>query len=221
MTRTKQVNNENGVVLNRDFPRRGRSLIMVPEELRRLYPNAKPEYIEMALERFGDYECGEGESKIARFSTLVQVKPDQGLALKGKQQDRSRAKHQRAVKLEAKGVAHALVVALSEKLRTKQPRTRDRPEDAEVKHEQQLVDDRHARHLLGSDLPNHDVVQKAYEIGNTVLNEDRHHNGKQRSVKRAASNIFFERHFFTFLSSLFTLLFTSAYPQYLRSRLRS
>ena len=51
MTRTKQVNNENGAVLNRDFPRRDRSLIMVSEELRRLYPNAKPERIEMALPR--------------------------------------------------------------------------------------------------------------------------------------------------------------------------
>ena len=59
MVRKKQVNNENGAVLNRDFPRRGRSLIMVPEELRRLYPNAKPEHIEMALERFSDYECGD------------------------------------------------------------------------------------------------------------------------------------------------------------------
>ena len=71
MTRKKQVNNENGAVLNRDFPRRDRSLIMVPEELKRLYPNAKPEYIEMALERFGDYECGEGESKIELFGKVV------------------------------------------------------------------------------------------------------------------------------------------------------
>ena len=59
MVRTKQVNNEHGAVLNRDFPRRGRSLIMAPEELRRLYPNAKPEHIEMDLKRFGDYECDE------------------------------------------------------------------------------------------------------------------------------------------------------------------
>ena len=51
MVRTKQINNENGAVLNRDFPRRDRSLIMVPEDLRRLYPNAKPEQIEMALPR--------------------------------------------------------------------------------------------------------------------------------------------------------------------------
>ena len=77
MVRKKQVNNENGAVLNRDFPRRDRSLIMVPEELRRLYPNAKPEHIETVMERFGDYECGEGESKIARFTALVQVKRDQ------------------------------------------------------------------------------------------------------------------------------------------------
>ena len=45
MVRTKQVNSPNGAVLNRDFPRRGRSLIMVPEDLGRLYPNAKPEHI--------------------------------------------------------------------------------------------------------------------------------------------------------------------------------
>ena len=71
MTRTKQINNENGVVLNRDFPRRSRSLIMVPEELKRLYPTAKPEYIEMALERFSDYECDEGESEIELFGKVL------------------------------------------------------------------------------------------------------------------------------------------------------
>ncbi len=71
MVRKKQVNNENGAVLNRDFPRRDRSLIMVPKELRRLYPNAKPEHIEMALERFSDYECGEGESKIELFGKVL------------------------------------------------------------------------------------------------------------------------------------------------------
>ena len=71
MVRKKQVNIENGAVLNRDFPRQGRSLIMVPEELKRLYPNAKPEHIEMALERFSDYECGEGESKIELFGKVL------------------------------------------------------------------------------------------------------------------------------------------------------
>ena len=71
MTRRKQVNNQNGAVLNRDFPKRNRSLFIGKEELCRLYPNAKPEHIEMALERFGEYECGEGESKIELFGKVL------------------------------------------------------------------------------------------------------------------------------------------------------
>ena len=71
MVRKKQVNIETGAVLNRDFPRRDRSLIMVPKELKRLYPNAKPEHIETAMERFRDYECGEGESKIELFGKVL------------------------------------------------------------------------------------------------------------------------------------------------------
>ena len=84
MTRKKQVNNQNRAVLNRDFPRRGRSLVMVPEELRRLYPNAKPEHIEMALERFGEYECGEGENKIELFGkVLAAVIIDESIGKRG------------------------------------------------------------------------------------------------------------------------------------------
>ena len=84
MVRKKQVNSENGAVLNRDFPRRSRSLIMVPEELKRLYPNAKPEHIEMALERFGEYECDEGESKIELFGkVLAAVIIDESIGKRG------------------------------------------------------------------------------------------------------------------------------------------
>ena len=84
MVRKKQVNSENGAVLNRDFPRRDRSLIMVPEELKRLYPNAKPEHIEMALERFGEYECDAGESKIELFGkVLAAVIIDESIGKRG------------------------------------------------------------------------------------------------------------------------------------------
>ena len=90
MVRTKQVYNENRAVLNRDFPRRDRSLIMVPEELRRLYPNAKPEYIEMALERFGEYECDEGESKIELFGkVLAAVVIDETIGKRGRKHGNS------------------------------------------------------------------------------------------------------------------------------------
>ena len=85
MTRKKQVNNQNRAVLNRDFPMRSRSLIMVPEELRRLYPNAKPEHIKIALERFGDYECSEDESKIELFGkVLAAVIIDESIGKRGR-----------------------------------------------------------------------------------------------------------------------------------------
>ena len=73
MIRKRQVNSKktNRAVLNRDYPRRSRSLIMVPEELRRLYPNAKPEHIEMALERYNRCERDEGESEIELFGKVL------------------------------------------------------------------------------------------------------------------------------------------------------
>ena len=84
MTRKKQVNTENGAVLNRDFPKRNRSLIMVPEELKRLYPNAKPEHIEMVLERFSECECDDGESKIELFGkVLTAVIIDESIGKRG------------------------------------------------------------------------------------------------------------------------------------------
>ena len=84
MIRKKQVNNENGAVLTRNFPSRGRSLIMVPEELRRLYPNAKPEHIEMALERYVQHERDEGESEIELFGkVLAAVIIDESIGKRG------------------------------------------------------------------------------------------------------------------------------------------
>ena len=69
MVRTKQVNNENRAVLNRDFPRQGRSLIMVPEEMRRFYPNAKPEQMKKVMrsaysKEYIDYVCVDALGKL-------------------------------------------------------------------------------------------------------------------------------------------------------------
>ena len=71
MTRRKQVNNENGAVLNRDFPRRSRSLIIGSEELRRLFPNVKPEYIDLAIKRFSNYRSGDDENEIEAFGKIL------------------------------------------------------------------------------------------------------------------------------------------------------
>ena len=71
MARKKQVNSKNGAVLNRDFPRRGRSLVIGAEELRRLFPNVKPEYIDSAIKRFGNYRFGDEESGIEVFGKIL------------------------------------------------------------------------------------------------------------------------------------------------------
>ena len=71
MTQKKQVNNENGAVLNRDFPRRGRSIIIGAEELRRLFPNIKPEYIDLAIKRFSDDRFGDDENEIEVFGKIL------------------------------------------------------------------------------------------------------------------------------------------------------
>ena len=71
MSREKQVNSKNRAVLNRDFPRRGRSLIIGAEELRRLFPNVKSEYIDLAIKRFGDYRLGDDENEIEVFGKIL------------------------------------------------------------------------------------------------------------------------------------------------------
>ena len=84
MTRKKQVNNENGAVLNRDFPRQDLSLFIGKEEFCRLYPNAQQEYIETAMERFRDYECSENENKIELFGkVLAAVIIDESIGKRG------------------------------------------------------------------------------------------------------------------------------------------
>ena len=71
MVRKKQVNNENGAVLNRDFPRRDRSLVSVPEEVRRLYPNVKIEHLARALELYKGQRFDDGERTTGAFGKVL------------------------------------------------------------------------------------------------------------------------------------------------------
>lgn len=67
----KKVNIEKRAVMAREEPSCDRSFVMVPEELRRLYPNVKEEYIERALEDFGKYKFNDGESVIQAFGKVL------------------------------------------------------------------------------------------------------------------------------------------------------
>ena len=71
MTKQKQTNNETGAVLTREIPEQNRSLITVPQELRRAYPNVKPEYMQKALERCRVQQCPEDETTIGWFGKIL------------------------------------------------------------------------------------------------------------------------------------------------------
>ena len=71
MTKQKQTNNETGAVLTREIPEQDRSLITVPQELRRAYPNVQPEYMQKALERCREQPCPEDEPTISWFGKIL------------------------------------------------------------------------------------------------------------------------------------------------------
>ena len=71
MTKQKQSNNETGAVLTREMPEQDRSLITVPKELRRAYPNVQPEYMQKALERCQEQQCPEEETTIGWFGKIL------------------------------------------------------------------------------------------------------------------------------------------------------
>ena len=71
MTKQKQTNNKTGAVLTREIPEQDRSLITVPKELRRAYPNVKPEYMQKALERCREQPCPENETMISWFGKML------------------------------------------------------------------------------------------------------------------------------------------------------
>ena len=66
-----KLNNETGAVLNRDFPRRGRSLVSVPDEVRRLYPNVKVEYLAETLAIYRERRFDDGGSTTDAFGKVL------------------------------------------------------------------------------------------------------------------------------------------------------
>ena len=66
-----KLNNDNRAVLNRDFPGRDRSLVSVPEEVRRLYPNVKVEYLAEALAIYKERRFDDGDSTTDAFGKVL------------------------------------------------------------------------------------------------------------------------------------------------------
>ena len=71
MTKQKQTNSDTGAVLTRETPEQDRALIAVSKELRRAYPNVKPEHMQKALERCQEQPCPEEETTIGWFGKIL------------------------------------------------------------------------------------------------------------------------------------------------------
>ena len=112
--------------------------------------------------------------KVSAIGTLVQIKAYQIPAEERHYENRTADKDGSQHKLEPERVPDPFRVSLAEVLRRKDPGSGKASEDAEVVHEQKLVDNRHTGHLLRSQTPDHDVVQQIHEIGESVLD----HNGE-------------------------------------------
>lgn len=66
----KRSNSKSGAGLIRNLPKQSRSRVMV-DELKRIYPNAKTEYFENAIEVSKTCEFNDDESKTDKFGKVL------------------------------------------------------------------------------------------------------------------------------------------------------
>ena len=71
MIQKKQKPNQTRAIPTRDLPERDRSSFTVPEQLRGLHPNVKPEHLDLALERMQQFGCPDGENEIDYFGKVL------------------------------------------------------------------------------------------------------------------------------------------------------
>ena len=63
-------------------------------------------------------------------------------------------------------------------------------EDRQIEYKDQLVRDRDAAHLLGSDPADHQIVQYVDELTDAVLDHDGNDDRKDRLIKRFIPDVF-------------------------------
>ena len=85
--------------------------------------------------------------------------------------------------LEAEGLADAFTVARTEELGAEDAGARDAAEHTEVKYEYQLVGDGNARHRLGSQLTDHNIIKQVDKVGDAILDHHWDGDGKYHAVK--------------------------------------
>ena len=86
--------------------------------------------------------------------------------------------------LKAEHVPHAVRILFPGELRAEDAGAGEPAEDGQIEYEDQLVRDRDAAHLLGSDPADHQIVQDVDELADAVLDHDGNDDRKDRLIKR-------------------------------------
>ena len=130
----------------------------------------------------------EGIGDSLRVGGIGEVEGDEVFTPAEENRQREREQRGDGEDFEAEGIADTLVVVRARVLRGKDARAGDAAENAEIENEEELVGDRDAAHLQRTNLTDHDVVQKADEVGDGVLDNDGNDDSGDVFVKGAIAD---------------------------------
>ena len=125
----------------------------------------------------------EGSGYITFAALAQQIVIDQCIARDNEYQYRDNADRHADNEFQPEGIPHAFPVPAPEILRSEYPDAGNRAEQAERVHKHELIDYRDSGHLLGPELSDHDIVQKAHEIRDAVLYHHRDCDPEYHCVK--------------------------------------
>lgn len=130
--------------------------------------------------------CG----KVALRAAFVQKQREQRFMEKAEDDQRDGRDTGADQELEAEHVPHAVRILFPGELRAEDARPGEPAEDGQIEHEDQLVRDRDAAHLLGPDPADHQIVQYVDELADAVLDHDGYDDRKDRLIKHFIPDVF-------------------------------
>ena len=113
----------------------------------------------------------------------MQEQQDKAVAKQTQQAPEHRENPKTNEQLHPDRLADALLVTLAIELRRQDPCAGQSAQGAEVKDENQLIDNGHAAHRLCPHLSDHDVVEQRDKVRYHILNQDRHQDGEYPLIK--------------------------------------
>ena len=125
-----------------------------------------------------DLECLCSISRIVRFTQKEKV--DQMARVENKKQRAYSGKYYIKYELKTEGIAYAFRIALAFVLGSKDTDSGSGSEDNEKEDEHKLVGDSDTGNRVSANASDHEIVQKVYEVRNTVLHHHRDGDLKKR-----------------------------------------